>query len=125
MASAIKSIIVAILALVDSPFRRRGRTGCGSAIELVDHVSSRATRTTFRCQTRQARIREQDRRTFARKFGKSVGYTFYPDATGFIRNTLNYRRDVVLGTAQGDDLVQPTNPYYRRATPLRITKMVP
>ncbi len=51
---------------------------------------------------------------FARKLGKSVGYTFYPDATGFIRNTLNaYRCDVVLGTAQGDDLVQPTNPYYR------------
>ena len=51
---------------------------------------------------------------FARKLGKSVAYTFYPDATGFIRNTLNaYRCDVVLGTAQGDDLVQPTNPYYR------------
>jgi quinoprotein dehydrogenase-associated probable ABC transporter substrate-binding protein len=51
---------------------------------------------------------------FARKLGKSVAYTFYPDAVGFIRNTLNaYRCDVVLGTAQGDDLVQPTNPYYR------------
>ncbi|HEY1864980.1 MAG TPA: substrate-binding domain-containing protein [Roseiarcus sp.] len=51
---------------------------------------------------------------FARKLGKSVGYTFYPDATGFIRNTLNaHRCDVVLGIAQGDDLVQPTSPYYR------------
>ena len=51
---------------------------------------------------------------FARKLGKSLAYTIYPDATGFIRNTLNaYRCDVVLGTAQGDDLVQPTNPYYR------------
>jgi quinoprotein dehydrogenase-associated probable ABC transporter substrate-binding protein len=51
---------------------------------------------------------------FARKLGKSVAYTFYPDAIGFIRNTLNaHRCDVVLGTAQGDDLVQPTNPYYR------------
>jgi quinoprotein dehydrogenase-associated probable ABC transporter substrate-binding protein len=51
---------------------------------------------------------------FARKLGKSVAYTFYPDATGFIRNTLNaHRCDVVLGTAQGDDLVQPTSPYYR------------
>ena len=51
---------------------------------------------------------------FAHKLGKSVGYTFYPDATGFIRNTLNaHRCDVVLGIAQGDDLVQPTNPYYR------------
>jgi quinoprotein dehydrogenase-associated probable ABC transporter substrate-binding protein len=50
----------------------------------------------------------------AHKLGKSVGYTFYPDATGFIRNTLNaHRCDVVLGIAQGDDLVQPTSPYYR------------
>ena len=51
---------------------------------------------------------------FARKLGKSVAYAFYPGATGFIRNTLNaFRCDVVLGIAQGVDLVQPTNPYYR------------
>jgi quinoprotein dehydrogenase-associated probable ABC transporter substrate-binding protein len=51
---------------------------------------------------------------FARKLGKSVAYTFYPGATGFIRNTLNaHRCDVVMGIAQGDDIVQPTNPYYR------------
>ena len=51
---------------------------------------------------------------FARKLGKSVAYAFYPDATGFVRNTLNaYRCDVVLGIAQGDDIVQPTSPYYR------------
>jgi quinoprotein dehydrogenase-associated probable ABC transporter substrate-binding protein len=51
---------------------------------------------------------------FAQKLGKSVAYTFYPDATGFIRNTLNADRcDVVLGIAQGDDIVQPTSPYYR------------
>jgi quinoprotein dehydrogenase-associated probable ABC transporter substrate-binding protein len=51
---------------------------------------------------------------FAKKLGKSVAYAFYPDATGFVRNTLNaYRCDVVLGIAQGDDIVQPTSPYYR------------
>lgn len=51
---------------------------------------------------------------FAHKLGKSVAYTFYPDATGFIRKTLNaHRCDVVLGIAQGADIVQPTNPYYR------------
>jgi quinoprotein dehydrogenase-associated probable ABC transporter substrate-binding protein len=50
----------------------------------------------------------------AHKLGKSVAYVFYPDATGFIRNTLNaHRCDVVLGIAQGDDMVQPTSPYYR------------
>ena len=52
----------------------------------------------------------------ARKLGKSLANTFYPGATGFIRNTLNaHRCDVVTGIAQGDDLVQPTNPYYRTA----------
>lgn len=52
----------------------------------------------------------------AAKLGKSLANTFYPGATGFIRNTLNaHRCDVVTGIAQGDDLVQPTNPYYRTA----------
>ena len=51
---------------------------------------------------------------FAQKLGKSLAYTFYPDATGFIRNTLNaHRCDVVMGIALGDDIVQPTSPYYR------------
>jgi quinoprotein dehydrogenase-associated probable ABC transporter substrate-binding protein len=53
---------------------------------------------------------------FARKLGKGLAYTFYPGATGFIRNTLNARRcDVVMGMPLGDDIVQPTNPYYRTA----------
>ncbi|HZY11349.1 MAG TPA: substrate-binding domain-containing protein [Beijerinckiaceae bacterium] len=52
----------------------------------------------------------------ARKLGKSLAYTFYPGATGFIRNTLNaHKCDVVMGYPQGDDFVQPTNPYYRTA----------
>lgn len=50
----------------------------------------------------------------ARKLGKTLDYTFYPGATGFVRNTLNaHRCDVVMGMPQGDDLVQVTNPYYR------------
>jgi quinoprotein dehydrogenase-associated probable ABC transporter substrate-binding protein len=50
----------------------------------------------------------------ARKLGKTLDYTYYPGATGFVRNTLNaHRCDVVMGMPQGDDLVQVTNPYYR------------
>jgi len=53
---------------------------------------------------------------FAKQLGKSVAYAYYPDATGFIRNTLNaHRCDVVLGIPQGNDMVQPTNAYYRTA----------
>ena len=41
-------------------------------------------------------------------------YTWFPQATGFIRNTLFAKRcDVVLGYAQGDDLVLNSNAYYR------------
>jgi quinoprotein dehydrogenase-associated probable ABC transporter substrate-binding protein len=43
-----------------------------------------------------------------------VEYTWFPQAIGFIRRTLFARRcDVVMGYAQGDELVQNTNPYYR------------
>ena len=52
----------------------------------------------------------------AKKLGKAIAYAYYPDATGFIRNTLNaHRCDVVMGVPLGDDMVQPTNPYYRTA----------
>ncbi|ARN80625.1 substrate-binding domain-containing protein [Methylocystis bryophila] len=50
----------------------------------------------------------------AAKLHKGLAYTFYPGATGFVRNTLNARLcDVILGSPQGNDVVQPTNPYYR------------
>jgi quinoprotein dehydrogenase-associated probable ABC transporter substrate-binding protein len=50
----------------------------------------------------------------AGKLGKNLDYTYYPGATGFVRNTLNaHRCDIVMGMPQGDDLVQVTNPYYR------------
>jgi quinoprotein dehydrogenase-associated probable ABC transporter substrate-binding protein len=45
-----------------------------------------------------------------------VEYTWFPQATGFIRQTLSAKRcDVVMGYAQGDELVLNTNPYYRSA----------
>lgn len=52
----------------------------------------------------------------AAKLGKSVAYEFYPNSTGFVRNTLNaHRCDLIMGMPQGDDIVQVTNPYYRTA----------
>ena len=53
---------------------------------------------------------------FATKLSKSLAYTYYPGATGFVRMTLgSYRCDVVMGFPQGGELVQSTNPYYRTA----------
>lgn len=41
-------------------------------------------------------------------------YTFFPQATGFVRRTLFEKRcDVIIGYAQGDELVLNTNHYYR------------
>jgi quinoprotein dehydrogenase-associated probable ABC transporter substrate-binding protein len=42
-----------------------------------------------------------------------VTYTWFPQATGFIRNTLGAKTcDIVMGYAQGDELVLNTNHYY-------------
>jgi quinoprotein dehydrogenase-associated probable ABC transporter substrate-binding protein len=52
----------------------------------------------------------------ADKLGRGLAYAWYPQATGFVRNTLAaHRCDVIMGAPQGDDLVQVTNPYYRTA----------
>jgi quinoprotein dehydrogenase-associated probable ABC transporter substrate-binding protein len=48
--------------------------------------------------------------------GKGVSYTYFPQGIGFVRNTLGaYKCDIIMGDAQGDELVQGTNPYYRTA----------
>lgn len=53
---------------------------------------------------------------FAAKLGKRLAYTFYPQATGFVRMTLgSHRCDVIMGYPQGDSLVLNTNPYYQTA----------
>ncbi len=58
----------------------------------------------------------------ADKLHKKLEYAYVPQATGFVRLTLGaHRCDVILGFPQGDDLAQPTNPYYRTAYAL-VTK---
>lgn len=43
-----------------------------------------------------------------------VRYTWFPQATGFVRNTLMARRcDLVIGISLGFELLQNSNPYYR------------
>lgn len=53
---------------------------------------------------------------FAAELGLPVEYTWFPMATGFIRRTLAANEcDVVIGYAQGDELVLNTNHYYTSA----------
>lgn len=49
----------------------------------------------------------------ADRLGRPLEYTWFPMATGFVRNTLKAKRcDLIIGYAQGDELVQNTNAYY-------------
>jgi quinoprotein dehydrogenase-associated probable ABC transporter substrate-binding protein len=46
----------------------------------------------------------------------AVEYSYFPQAVGFVRRTLAAKAcDVIIGFAQGDDLVLNTNAYYRSA----------
>lgn len=53
---------------------------------------------------------------FAAKLELPVQYTWFPQSTGFIRNTLRANEcDVVIGYAQGHELVLNTNHYFTSA----------
>lgn len=48
------------------------------------------------------------------KLNLPVTYTWFPQATGFVRKTLREKRcDIIMGYAQGHELVLNTNAYYR------------
>lgn len=50
---------------------------------------------------------------FAARLGVPLQYTWFPQVTGFVRQTLQAGKcDVVIGYAQGDELVLNTNHYY-------------
>jgi quinoprotein dehydrogenase-associated probable ABC transporter substrate-binding protein len=111
-----KSIAILIFALVGGVGGAEAQDAQGS-IELVDPHVFRACAdprdVPFSNEAGEG-FENKIAELFAKKLGKSLAYTFYPDATGFVRNTLNaHRCDVILGIAQGVDIVQPTNPYYR------------
>lgn len=53
---------------------------------------------------------------FAEKLELPLEYTWYPMSTGFVRNNLRANKcDVIIGFAQGHELVQNTNHYYTSA----------
>ncbi|WP_157735660.1 substrate-binding domain-containing protein [Granulosicoccus antarcticus] len=51
-----------------------------------------------------------------KELGREVLYTWFPQTTGFIRNTLKLRQcDLVSGITTTSETVQNTNPYYHSA----------
>ena len=50
----------------------------------------------------------------AKDLGLKLSYVYWPDRMGFYRNTINAKRcDVIIGTAEGNDVVRTSKPYYR------------
>src|SRR5471032_922213 len=51
-----------------------------------------------------------------KELGLPVRTVFFPQVSGFVRNTLRARTcDVIMGTVTGDEFVQTTTPYYYSA----------
>ncbi|MDT8327456.1 MAG: substrate-binding domain-containing protein [Roseovarius sp.] len=62
----------------------------------------------------------------AAKLEKPVEYTWFPMATGFVRRTLRANEcDVIIGFAQGHELVQNTNHYMTSAYTIVLPKDSP
>lgn len=54
---------------------------------------------------------------------QSIAYSYFPQATGFVRMTLGANVcDIIMSYPQGDELVQNTNAYYRTAYSLVVPK---
>jgi quinoprotein dehydrogenase-associated probable ABC transporter substrate-binding protein len=108
-----------VAAAVATPFAASAQTsGLGAAGELVDpdvlRVCADPSNMPFTDESGKGFENKLAELVAAKTGRKSVAYTWYPMATGFVRNTLRANRcDIIMGYAQGDELVQNTNAYYR------------
>ena len=111
-------LCVAILAAsVEPPLAQLG--GLDSQLELIDpnvlRVCADPNNLPFSNEKGEG-FENKIAEMLAAKLDKKLAYAWYPQATGFVRNTLGaYRCDLIPGFPQGDELVQSTNPYYRTA----------
>jgi quinoprotein dehydrogenase-associated probable ABC transporter substrate-binding protein len=115
--AAVCCVVTAIAAPVASIAQRHGALEDG--LELVDpnvlRVCADPNNMPFSNQKGEG-FENKLAELFAEKLGKRVAYTFFPQATGFVRMTLgSHRCDVIMGYPQGDEMVQNTNPYYQTA----------
>ncbi len=110
------AVFAAALAAFAGTQARAQAPGLGASVELVDPHAFRVCADPRNLPFSNASgegFENKLAQLFAAKLQRPVTYTFYPQVTGFVRNTLNaYRCDVVMGDAVGDDVVQTTNPYY-------------
>lgn len=113
-----------VVLLVGGPAQAQ-HSGLGEAAELVDRTTLRVcadpNNMPFSNQAEEGFENRIAELLAARTGRREVDYTWFPQATGFVRNTLGQRLcDVIIGYAQGDELVQNTNAYYRTAYSLVV-----
>jgi len=103
--------------LLSVPVVTRAVAAEGQRVDLVDHTALRVCADPANLPFSNERgegFENKIAEIVAAELHVPVEYTWFPQATGFIRQTLFAKRcDVVLGYAQGDELVLNTNAYYR------------
>ena len=114
---ALAASALCALACLLPPAAFAQQAGLGASVELVDPKTFRVCadpRNLPFSDEKGEGFENKIANLFASKLDRPVGYTYYPQVIGFVRNTLNaFKCDVVMGDAQGDDTLQTTNPYYR------------
>lgn len=111
--------IVFLAAAALMPVQAHSQTaGLGAAGELVDpetlRVCSDPSNMPFSDENGEGFENKLADMVAAATGRRSVAYTWFPSIPGFVRNTLGANHcDIIMGYAQGDELVQNTNAYYR------------
>ena len=111
---ASRASAAAVAAAVALRSRRRPAGAADRSRVAAPRSGSAPTPPTCRSRTRPARASRTGSLSSSRpNFGRELEYTWYPMSTGFVRRTLLENRcDVIIGYAQGDELVLNTNHYY-------------
>ncbi|OHV78645.1 methanol oxidase [Ensifer sp. LCM 4579] len=123
-----RTAVIAIIMVALLPLQVRSQSaGLGAAGELVDpdrlRVCADPSNMPFSDKSGEGFEDKLAAMVAAGTGRSSVAYTWFPSVTGFVRNTLNANRcDIIMGYAQGDELVQNTNAYYRSAYVLLYRK---
>ncbi|MEO1315725.1 MAG: substrate-binding domain-containing protein [Pseudomonadota bacterium] len=122
--------MIDLISVVARPFRAAGIAAalCGLAslaapVAWAVDTSNLVSRTQFRVCADPANMpfsneagegfENKIAELLAEKLGRELTYTWFPQATGFVRNTLRAAKcDVIIGYAQGHELVLNTNHYY-------------
>jgi quinoprotein dehydrogenase-associated probable ABC transporter substrate-binding protein len=124
--SSLAGVLACALGVLQSTAASAQTSDPGGSLELVDPSVFRACgdpRNLPLSNDKGEGFENKLAEFLASKLGKKLSYTYFPQATGFVRMTLgSYRCDIIMGFPQGDDQAQLTIPYYRTAYALVVKR---